>query len=199
MSNERASAILEYIQGFSREKGFPPTIREIGEAFDIASTNGVRYYLGLLEKQGYIRRNSKISRGILAVSRPETSGIPVLGRVAAGEPITAERCYDGAIEPGRHFGDPRGLFALKVRGDSMIEAGIMDGDYVIVRHQERASHGEMIVALIGDEATVKFYRPKGDRIELVPANASYEPIVVDHREDFRIAGIVRGVIRTVGR
>jgi len=198
MSNERASAILDFIQGFSREKGFPPTIREIGEAFDIASTNGVRYYLGLLEKQGHIRRNSKISRGILAVARHE-GGIPVLGRVAAGEPITAERSYDGTIEPGRYFGDVRGLFALKVRGDSMVEAGIMEGDYVIVRHQERANAGEMVVALIGDEATVKFYRPQGDHVELVPANPNYEPIVVSNREDFRIAGIVRGVIRTIGR
>jgi len=199
MSNERASAILDFIQGFSRERGFPPTIREIGEAFDIASTNGVRYYLGLLEKQGHIRRNSKISRGILAVSRHEGAGIPVLGRVAAGEPITAERSYDGTIEPGRYFGDVRGLFALKVRGDSMVEAGIMEGDYVIVRHQERANPGEMVVALVGDEATVKFYRPQGDHVELVPANPNYEPIVISNREDFRIAGIVRGVIRTIGR
>jgi len=199
MSNERAGAILDFIQGFSREKGFPPTIREIGEAFDIASTNGVRYYLGLLEKQGHIRRNSKISRGIFAMPRTESSGIPVLGRVAAGEPITAETSYDGTIEPARFFGDMRGLFALKVRGDSMVDAGIVDGDYVVVRHQDRASPGEMVVALIGDEATVKFYRPKGDQIELAPANPNYQPIVVANREDFRIAGVVRGVIRTVGR
>lgn len=199
MSNERASAILDFIQSFSRDRGFPPTIREIGEAFDIASTNGVRYYLGLLEKQGHIKRNSKISRGIFAVSRAESTGIPVLGRVAAGEPITAERCFDGMIEPGRFFGDARGLFALKVRGDSMVDAGVLEGDYVVVRHQERANPGEMVVALIGDEATVKYYRPKGDSIELVPANERYEPIVVSDREDFRIAGVVRGVIRTLGR
>jgi repressor LexA len=199
MSNERASAILEFIRGFSREKGFPPTIREIGEAFDIASTNGVRYYLGLLEKQGHIKRNSKISRGIFAVGRQENTGIPVLGRVAAGEPITAEHCYDGMIEPGRFFGDARGLFALKVRGDSMVDAGIVEGDYVVVRHQERANPGEMVVALIGDEATVKYYQPKSDHIELVPANEKYEPIMVGSREDFRIAGVVRGVIRTIGR
>ena len=198
MLNERASSILEFIQRFSRENGFPPTIREIGEAFGIASTNGVRYYLGLLEKGGHIKRNSKISRGIFAAAADST-GIPVLGRVAAGQPITAEGCYEGSVEPGRLFGDEKGLFALKVRGDSMIDAGVMEGDYVIVRHQERANSGEMIVALIGDEATVKFYRPRNDRVELEPANPRYENIVVDRTQDFRIAGVVRGVVRTVGR
>lgn len=198
MLNERAKSILEFIQRFTREKGFPPTIREIGEAFDIASTNGVRYYLGLLEKQGHIKRNSKISRGIFA-SASEGPGIPILGRVAAGEPITAESSYDGSIEPGRLFGDQHGLFALKVRGDSMVDAGVLEGDYVIVRHQERANAGDMIVALIGDEATVKYYRPRNDRIELEPANPRYEAIVVERGQDFRIAGVVKGVVRTIGR
>ena len=199
MLNERAREILEFIRRFKREKGFPPTIREIGSQFGINSTNGVRYYLHLLEKDGQIVRRGKISRGI-ELDETGTSGIRLLGRVAPGAPITAEESYDGAIEPNQLFGDPSRLFALAVRGDSMIEAGVMDGDYVIVRSQDRAEPGEMVVALVGeDEATVKYYRPRADRTELEPANASYQPIVVEKDSQFRILGVVRGVVRTVGR
>jgi repressor LexA len=198
MLNQRARDVLAFIRRFTREHGFPPTIREIGDAFEIASTNGVRYYLNLLEKGGHIRRNSKISRGIFAAD-PVRRGIPILGRVAAGQPITAEECYEGSIEPAELFGDASGLFALRVRGDSMVDAGILEGDYVIVRHQERANAGETVVALIEGEATVKYYRPRADRVELVAANPAYEPIVVERGEDLRIVGIVKGVIRTVGR
>jgi len=159
----------------------------------------VRYYLNLLEKDGHIVRRGKISRGI-ELDDTGTSGIRLLGRVAAGAPILAEESYDGAIEPNQLFGDPSRLFALAVRGDSMIEAGVMDGDYVIVRNQDRAEPGEMVVALVGEEeATVKYYRPRADRTELEPANASYQPIVVENGSPFRILGVVRGVVRTVGR
>lgn len=199
MLNERSKDILEFIRQFKREKGFPPTIREIGSQFGINSTNGVRYYLGLLEKDGQIVRRGKISRGI-ELDETGTSGIRLLGRVAAGAPILAEESYDGVIEPNQLFGDPSRLFALAVRGESMIEAGVMDGDYVIVRSQDRAEPGEMVVALVGEEeATVKYYRPRADRIELEPANASYQPIVVEKGSAFRILGVVRGVVRTVGR
>jgi repressor LexA len=199
MLNDRARDILTFIQRFTRDKGYPPTIREIGEAFEISSTNGVRYYLNLLEKSGHLKRRGKISRGI-GPTTPFTHGtIPILGRVAAGQPILAEASYDGSLETGQMFGTPDGLFALRVRGDSMIEAGILEGDYVIVRHQDRASAGEIVVALLGDEATVKHYHPRGDRIELVAANPNYEPIIVSDRADFRILGIVKGVIRTIGR
>lgn len=194
MLNERARAILNYIRSFQRDKGYPPTIREIGEAFEIASTNGVRYHLGILEKEGYLSRKSRISRGTTSV----TDGIPVLGRVAAGQPTLAEESYEGALEPGTLFGNTGGLFALKVRGDSMTGAGIMPGDFVIVRHQDSANAGDMVVALIGDEATVKYYEPKEDRIDLVAANPAYEPIQVRPGIDFRLLGVVRGVIRTVG-
>ena len=198
MLNDRARAILVFIQRFTRENGYPPTIREIGEAFEISSTNGVRYYLNLLEKGGHLKRSSKISRGIGATGSAASS-IPILGRVAAGQPILAESSYEGSLETDRLFGDLNGLFALKVRGDSMIEAGILAGDYVVVRHQERANAGEIVVALLGDEATVKYYQPRGERIELAPANASYQPLVVEPSTEFRIIGVVRGVIRTVGR
>jgi len=204
MLNDKAREILDFIRRFSRERHIPPTIREIGIEASIASTNGVRYYLDRLEEEGYIRRNPKISRGIELVTHDDRDteslpGIPILGRVAAGQPILANESYDGSIEPTRVFGDPAGLFALRVRGDSMIDAGILEGDYVVVRSQDRAVAGEMVVALIGDEATVKYFRPKGDHVELEPANERYEPIVVPRSSELRILGVVKGVIRTVGR
>jgi repressor LexA len=199
MLNDRARKILTFIQRFTRDNGHPPTIREIGEAFEIRSTNGVRYYLTLLEKGGHILRKGGLSRGITLAAPLAGPGIPILGRVAAGQPIFAEESHEGALEPSQLFGDPKGLFALRVRGDSMIGAGILAGDFVIVRHQERANPGDIVVALVGDEATVKTYRPRADSIELVAANPKYDPIVVAEESDFRIMGIVRGVIRTVGK
>jgi len=200
MLNQKAREILSFIQRFSRERGYPPTIREIGSAFGISSTNGVRYYLTLLERAGQLKRSGKISRGIEGLGRPPASdGIPILGRVAAGQPILAEESFEGSIDMREAFGDPKGLFALKVRGDSMVDAGIHQGDYVIVRQQERAQSGEIVVVMMGEEATVKFYHPKRTHIELVAANPSYQPIVVEEESEFRILGVVRGVIRTVGR
>jgi repressor LexA len=204
MLNERSREILGFIQSFTRENGYPPTIREIGEAFQISSTNGVRYHLGVLEKAGHLKRSGKISRGIGPVgvqpsARAADYSIPVLGRVAAGQPVTAEESYEGSIEPLQMFGDPKGMFALRVRGDSMIDAGIHPDDYVIVRKQDRANAGEIVVALIEDEATVKYYQPRRGTIELVAANAKYSPIVVTPEMGFRVLGVVRGVIRTVSR
>jgi len=199
MLNDRASTILGFIQRFTREHGFPPTIREIGSEFGIASTNGVRYHLNILVKGGHLKRSGRISRGIGPTTPFSAPGIPILGRVAAGQPILAETNHEGRIETTELFGDPRGMFALKVRGESMTGAGILPGDYVVVRHQERANPGEMIVALIGDEATVKYYRPREDSVELVAANPAFEPIVAAEESDFRILGIVKGVIRTIGR
>ena len=202
MLNDRAREILSFIQRFARERGYPPTIREIGREYGISSTNGVRYYLNLLEKEGHLRRSERISRGIEGVARASTApstGIPLLGRVAAGQPILAEESYEGAVEPGDMFGDRSGLFALRVRGDSMTGAGIMPGDFVIVRRQENANAGEMVVALLSDEATVKYYRPSRGRVELVAANPAYEPIIVDPQGGFRILGVVKGVLRTVSR
>jgi repressor LexA len=199
MLNERAKEILAFIQRFRKERGSAPTIREIGEHFRISSTNGVRYYLNMLEKSGYIRRNRKISRGIgptgPAAVRP--AGIPILGRVAAGQPILAEENLSDRLDVADMFGQTEELFALQVRGDSMIDAGILQGDYVIVRKQETARAGEIVVALIEDEATVKRYQPKRGRIELVAENPRYEPIVVEPEQNFRVLGTVRGVIRTV--
>jgi len=202
MLNDRAREILSFIQRFARERGYPPTIREIGREYGISSTNGVRYYLNLLEKEGHLRRSERISRGIEGMAKPSapaSAGIPLLGRVAAGQPTLAEESFEGAVEPGDMFGDRSGLFALRVRGDSMTGAGIMAGDYVIVRHQDNANAGEMVVALLENEATVKYYRPGRGRVELVAANPAYEPIVVDPQGGFRILGVVKGVLRTVSR
>jgi repressor LexA len=212
------------IAGSLREQGRPPTIREIGEAFGIASTNGVRYYLDRLEKAGKIRRDKWTSRGIelsgpkpasaaarpavLAIpERPATDRgasstphnaieIPLLGRVAAGAPILAEEniedvlIVDGAfVRPGKHF-------ALRVKGDSMKNAGIFDGDVVIVHHDAPLHSGEIAVAIIGDEATVKRYFPRRDKILLIPENDEYQPIEVRPSDpEFRIAGKVVGVFR----
>ncbi len=196
--NDRARDILGYIQRQARENGRPPTIREICEAFEISSTNGVRYYLTMLERAGHLKRLSKLSRGIqLTVSPRLLAGIPVLGRVAAGQPILAEENFEGRLDTADLFGDPSGLFALRVRGDSMIDAGIHEGDYVVVRQQDRAQAGQIVVAMLEDEATVKYYQPKRDRVELVAANEKYKPIVVERGVEFRVLGVVRGVMRVM--
>lgn len=176
MMNERARKILAYIERFTRENNYPPTIREIGKAFGIASTNGVRYHLNILQKGGHLTRAKDISRGIGTKASRRPAGIPIVGRVAAGQPILAEQNQEGTIETSEMFGDPNGLFALQVRGDSMIEAGILAGDYVIVRSQDRANAGEIVVAQVGEEATVKYYRPEEDGIVLVPANERLSPM-----------------------
>ena len=198
MLNERAREIFSFIQRYRREKGSAPTIREIGTQFEISSTNGVRYYLNLLEKAGYIRRTGGISRGIGSTEESST-GIPLLGRVAAGHLASAEQIYDGTLQVHEMFGKSDQLFALKVRGDSMVDAGIVEGDYVIVQKQDTAQPGDMVVASVDNEATVKYYQPRKGTVELVPANENYEPIVADGSLEFRIMGLVRGVIRTVGR
>src|ERR1051325_11533963 len=200
MLNERAREIHSFIQRFRREKGSAPTIREIGRQFGISSTNGVRYYLNLLEKAGYIRRTGGISRGIGTSSATATAapGIPVLGRVAAGQPILAEENWSGSLELTDMFGETEQLFALQVRGDSMVDAGILPGDYVIVQKQETARAGEIVVAGLAAEATVKYSQPRRERGELGRANEKYEPIRVTADSDFRILGTVRGVVRTVG-
>ncbi|HVP14101.1 MAG TPA: transcriptional repressor LexA [Terriglobales bacterium] len=198
MLNDRAREILSYIRSFQQEHGLPPTIREIGKAFEISSTNGVRYYLTMLEKAGYLKRRGKVSRGSSLLASTRRAGVPLVGRVAAGRPILAEECVEDLLDVGTIFGEPSGLFALRVRGDSMVEAGILDRDLVIVRQREQANPGDIIVALVGTEATVKYYRPRGNTIELAPANAKYEPISVTPDHEFRILGIVTGVLRTVG-
>ena len=175
------------------------------EAFGIASTNGVRTTLSALEKKGYIRRTAMLSRSIEltdyqargASLSGDVREVPVIGRVAAGEPILAMENIESTLAVDSGF-VPRGdVFALQVEGDSMRDAGILDGDFVLARHQESALQGEIVVAVIGEEATVKRYYREGSQVKLMPENEAYQPIVVgESHEPFRIAGKIVGLMRS---
>jgi repressor LexA len=196
----RQQAILEFIRSSMQEKGAPPTLREIGKRFGISSTNGVRCFLTALEKKGMIRRASYRSRGIELVEGPLTvaslTAVPIVGRVAAGEPILAEENLEGHIGLDRELLRGEDLFALRVRGDSMMEAGIFDGDWVFARKQAVAERGEIVVAIIGEEATVKYYYPDNGRIRLEPANPAFRTIIIERNAPgFSLAGKVVGVFR----
>ena len=200
---ERQQAIFKFIaQHINR--GAPPTIREIMEVFGINSTNGVRTTLAALEKKGYIRRHARLSRGIELVDYAEFEPlsahireVPLIGRVAAGEPVLATQNIESTLQVDQSLVPASGtVFALRVHGESMRDAGILEGDIVLARHQENADSGDIIVALLGEEATVKRYVPGPDNIRLMPANDAFEPIVVSpDAEDFRIAGKVVGLMR----
>jgi repressor LexA len=197
---DRQREILDFISRSITKRGYPPTLREIGSHFGIRSTNGVNDHLRALEKKGYLQREDLKSRALRPIvsSTGQLVEVPVLGRVAAGQPVLAVRNYDDTVRVDKFFiGDNREVFALRVKGDSMIEDGIFDGDYVFVRKQLQASSGETVVAMIGDEATVKRYYPEGDTIRFQPANARLEPIYVRKR-DFKsvnLLGVVIGVYR----
>jgi repressor LexA len=196
---DRQREILDFISRSITKRGYPPTLREIGSHFGIRSTNGVNDHLRALEKKGYLQREDLKSRALRPiVTTGQLVEVPVLGRVAAGQPLLAVRNHDDTVRVDRFFiGNSREVFALRVKGDSMIEDGIFDGDYVFVRKQLQANSGETVVAMIGDEATVKRYYPEGDTIRFQPANAKLEPIYVRKR-DFKsvnLLGVVIGVYR----
>ena len=204
----RQEEILEYIKKYSKENRMPPTVREIGNHFEISSTNGVRSILAALIKKGYINRSPRLSRGIevidndksgnVAEAPSNTIEIPIVGRVAAGTPILAVQNIEGTVTIDRDFLACRSdVFALRVKGDSMINAGIFDGDLIFARQQKTAERGEIIVAQIDNEATVKYYHPLADHVELRPANPRYRPIIVKNDKDFTIAGKLIGVMRKV--
>jgi len=199
----RRKSILDFIIEVTKERGYPPTVREIGDAVGLKSSSTVHFHLNVLQRMGLIERDGSLTRAIRArdadteVPTPPARGVryaPLVGRVAAGEPIfAAENVEDTLTLPAELFPDGD-LFMLQVKGESMIEAGILDGDLLVVQRQSTARDGEIVVALMDDEATVKrFYRRDGD-VELRPENSSMEPIIV---RDVAILGIVRGVIRTV--
>lgn len=196
----RQKEIFEYIEEMITEAGKSPTIREIGEKFNISSTNGVRAHLEALMKKGYIRRQKLISRGIdlvRSLSGP-VKRVPVVGSVPAGAPITAIENIEGELAVDTSFLPSGETFTLRVTGDSMRDAGIFDGDYVLVKRQETANKGEIVVAIIGEEATVKRYFPDGDKIRLQPENETFEPIWVDRfSPEFSIAGKVVGLMRRI--
>ena len=204
----RQEEILEYIKKYSKENRMPPTVREIGNHFEISSTNGVRSILAALIKKGYINRSPRLSRGIEVIDSDKngnaaeapsnTIEIPIVGRVAAGTPILAVQNLEGTVTIDRDFLACRSdVFALRVKGDSMINAGIFDGDLIFARQQKTAERGEIIVAQIDNEATVKYYHPLADHVELRPANPRYRPIIVKNNKDFTIAGKLIGVMRKV--
>lgn len=200
---KRQRQIFEFIKQSVVDLGRPPSLREIGEKFGINSTNGVRTVLEALERKGYIRRNRYLSRGIEILKEaqeyldPEkTLMVPWIGRVAAGTPLWAEQNIEGNFCIDRSFVTGDQIFALRVKGDSMMNAGILDGDFVLVRRQETADRGEIVVAQIGDEATVKRYYPEKKRIRLEPENPNYGPIIVEKGSPgFAIAGKVVGLLR----
>jgi repressor LexA len=206
---DRQKDILNFIEQFRSENGYPPTLREIGKKFEISSTFGVKRHLDALVKKGYIAVESNASRGISYLrhefdntaekeiaSEDIFTKIPIVGRVAAGTPILAIENIEGSLVIDPSFLKKSGEhFALKVRGDSMIEAGIFDGDFVIVSSRSEALSGEIIVAMIGDEVTVKSYENKSNKVRLIPQNKNYSPIHIDSKSDFSILGKVSGVIR----
>ncbi|HTA19952.1 MAG TPA: transcriptional repressor LexA [Polyangia bacterium] len=216
---DRQQEILGFITQSIEERGYPPTLREIGEHFGIRSTNGVNDHLRALEKKGHLQREDLKSRALRPVGAPASASaanasrkddprlsdmveIPVVGRVAAGLPLLAVENVQDTVHVDRFFiGQSREVFALRVKGESMIEDGIFDGDYIFVKKQLQASRGDIVVAMIsgpsGDEATVKRYYPEGDSIRFQPANAAMQPIIVK-KKDFRsvnLIGIVVGVYR----
>ncbi|MFZ5441717.1 MAG: transcriptional repressor LexA [Myxococcota bacterium] len=211
---ERQKEILTFIQRTTEERGFPPTIREIGEEMDIRSTNGVNDHLKALERKGYLTRGEQQSRSLVptkrarmvlglgakkSVSDANLVDVPVLGRVAAGAPILAQENIEDTVRIDSFLlgGSGKEVFALRVKGQSMIEDGIHDGDFIFVKKAPNATPGEIVVALIEDEATVKRYYPEGDRIRFQPANKDMQPIYVSKAE-FRqtmILGRVVGVYR----
>jgi repressor LexA len=221
---QRQREILDFISSSIVERGFPPTLREIGEHFQIRSTNGVNDHLKALEKKGHLRREDLKSRAMRPVL-PDGSGevvplrrgaamgtdtvqlvqtdddmaeIPILGKVAAGLPILAVENATDTVRVDRVLiGGHREVFGLRIVGESMIEDGIFDGDYVFVKKTPSAGSGDIVVAMIEGEATVKRYYPEGDRIRFQPANSNMAPIIV-RRADMKsvdIIGIVVGVYR----
>jgi repressor LexA len=217
---QRQQMVLDYIRQSISDRGYPPTLREIGARMGIRSTNGVNDHLRALERKGYLTREDMKSRALRPThlaGNGEGHGdevnplepandvdlieIPVVGRVAAGLPLLAEEHIVDTVRIDRTLvRGGREVFGLKVHGDSMIEAGILSGDYIFVRKQLTANRGDIVVALIGDEATVKYYFPEKDHVRFQPANKNMAPIYV-RASDFRptmLLGVVVGVFRRVG-
>ena len=208
MLTDREKEMLQIIVKLMEERGFPPTIREIGEAAGIRSTNGVRYFLNRLEAKGKIRLNPGLARGIeltsppprplrlpVVTADPRPVYVPLLGRVAAGEPVLSEENVEERLLLDPSYAGHGPVFALRVRGDSMKDAGILEKDTLIVRQQREARNGEIVVAMVDGEATVKTFRRTGAGVVLEPANPAYRPIQVEPDQDLQILGKVIAVLR----
>lgn len=197
---DRQQEIYAFIRSTLAARGIPPSMREIGEEFGIRSTNGVEKHLAALEKSGHIARERGKSRGLsLQGSNRAQATIPLLGRVAAGTPVLSPENQEGEVVVDLGVFSLRSsnnLFALKVRGESMVNAHIMDGDTLLVRAQATAQDGDIVVALVEEEATVKRYFNEENRIRLQPENSMMKPLYFE-RGDFRIVGKAVGVIRRI--
>jgi repressor LexA len=196
---KRQQEIFEFIKRYSSQHGYPPTVRDIGKAIGLTSSSTVHTHLANLEKIGLLRRDPSKPRALeLLVDQAKKavgpSGLPVVGRVAAGAPVLAEQNIEEYVEVPSLAGGDSGEYVLRVSGDSMRDAGILDGDHVVVRKQETARNGEIVVALVGEEATVKRYFKERDHIRLQPENDAHEPI---RTRDVEILGRVVGVCRRV--
>jgi repressor LexA len=199
---KRQQEIFEFIKRYSARYGYPPTVRDIGKAVGLASSSTVHAHLANLEKVGLLRRDPTKPRaielldravdGMRSIVRP--TGLPLVGQVAAGQPVLAEENIEDYVQtPGAAGGDD-GEYLLRVRGESMKDAGIIEGDLVVVRPQQTARDGEIIVALVGEEATVKRFFQESDHIRLQPENEAMEPI---RTKEVRILGKVVGLMRSM--
>lgn len=194
----RQRQILDYVIEYSRRRGYPPSVRDIGNALQLTSSSTVHSHLSALEKKGYLRRDPSKPRAIEVLKDPASLphkrvvSLPVVGRVTAGAPILAEQNIEDSFSLPEDFVGSGECFLLRVRGDSMVGAGIFDGDYLVVRKQSHAQNGDIVVARIGDEATVKRFYREGDRIRLQPENPAMEPI---YTREAVIEGKAVGLVR----
>ena len=195
---ERQTRILDYIRLVSKKRNYPPSVREIGEAVGLSSSSTVHNHLNQLERRGLIKRDPSKSRTVQLVADAEMDekrrnavSIPIVGNVAAGSPILAEQNIEDHVLLSPELAKD-GYFLLRVRGDSMVNAGIFDGDLVLVRPQHEATNGSIVVALVDGDATVKRFERSNGHVKLIPENPAYEPIVTSN---VSLVGIVRGVIR----
>ena len=198
--SDRQAKILDYIRYVTRVRNYPPSVREIGEAVGLSSSSTVHNHLNQLERRGLIKRDASKSRTVQLVQEKEIDdkrrnaiAVPIVGNVAAGVPILAEQNIEDHLMLSPDIAQ-EGWFLLKVRGDSMVNAAILDGDLVLVRPKQEASNGQIVVALVEDEATVKRFHRENGRIELIAENPNYAPIVPD---TLSIVGDVRAVIRVM--
>ena len=199
---KRQQEIFDFIKRYSAKYGYPPTVRDIGKAVGLASSSTVHAHLANLEKVGLLRRDPTKPRAIELLDRAadavksvvKSPGLPLVGHVAAGQPILAEENIEEYVPVPSLAGGEEGEYVLRVRGESMKNAGILEGDFVVVRPQETASDGEIVVALVGEEATVKRFFRENDHVRLQPENESMEPI---RSREVRVLGRVVGVFRQV--
>jgi repressor LexA len=196
---KRQQEIFDFVKRYVGDHGYPPTVRDIGKAIGLTSSSTVHAHLANLEKLGVLRRDPTKPRAIeVLVGKAKAavgpSGLPVVGQVAAGQPVLADENIEEYVEVPPFAGGEEGEFILRVKGDSMKEVGIYEGDHVVVRGQDTAANGEIVVALVGDEATVKRFFREEDHVRLQPENAALEPI---RSRDVQVLGRVVGVCRRV--